>query len=62
MDNLLKNDNNWAEEINKYYNDKKLLKWGYNPKQELVKEKHVKSQDLVFNPITQKYSDNNFEK
>ena len=62
MDNLLKNDNNWAEEINKYYNDKKILKWGYNPKQELVKEKHVKSQDLVFNPITQKYSDKNFEK
>ena len=62
MDNLLKNDNNWAEEINKYYNDKKLLKWGYNPKQELVKEKHVKSQDLVFNPITQKYSDKNIEK
>ena len=62
MDNLLKNDNNWAEEINKYYNDKKILKWGYNPKQELIKEKHVKSQDLVFNPITQKYSDKNFEK
>ena len=62
MDNLLKNDNNWAEEINKYYNDKKTLKWGYNPKQELVKEKHVKSQDLVFNPITQKYSDKNIEK
>ena len=62
MDNLLKNDNNWAEEINKYYNDKKILKWGYNPKQELVKEKHVKLQDLVFNPITQKYSDKNFEK
>lgn len=62
MDNLIKNDNNWAEEINKYYNDKKILKWGYNPKQELVKEKHVKSQDLVFNPITQKYSDKNFEK
>ena len=62
MDNLLKNDNNWAEEINKYYNDKKILKWGYNPKQELVKEKHVKSQDLVFNPITQKYSDKNIEK
>ena len=62
MDNLLKNDNNWAEEINKYYNDKKILKWGYNPKQELVKEKHVKSHDLVFNPITQKYSDKNIEK
>lgn len=62
MDNLLKNNKNWAQEINKYYKNKKILKWIHNPKPELIKEKDIKSQDLIFNPITQKYLDNNLEK
>ena len=62
MDSLFKNNKNWAQEINKYYHDKKILKWGYNPKPEIIKEKDVKSQDLIFNPITQKYSDKNFDR
>ena len=62
MDSLFKNNKNWAEEINKYYHDKKILKWGYNPKPEIIKEKDVKSQDLIFNPITQKYTDKNFDR
>ena len=61
MDNILKNDKNWAEDINKYYSNKKILKWGYNPKPNIIKDKYVKSFDLVFNPITQKYSDKLYE-
>ena len=61
MDNILKNDDNWAEGINRYYSNKKILKWGVNPKPTIIKDKYVKSQDLVFNPITQKYRDKKFE-
>ena len=62
MDNILKNDDNWAEDIKKYYSNKKILKWGFNPKPNIIKNKYVKSQDLVFNPITQKYTDNKLER
>ena len=61
MDNILKNDENWAENINRYYSNKKILKWGVNPKPTIIKDKYVKSQDLIFNPITQKYTDKKFE-
>jgi len=62
MDNILKNDDNWAQNINKYNKSKKILKWGYNPKPKIIKDKDVKTQDLIFNPITQKYINNKFEK
>ena len=61
MDYLFSNNKNWGEEINKYYNDKKVLKWGKNPRPEIIKEKIVKSHDLIFNPITQKYADKDFD-
>ena len=61
MDNILKNDDNWAEGINRYYSNKKILKWGVNPKPTIIKDKYVKSQDLVFNPITQKFTDKKIE-
>ena len=61
LDNLLKNDEKWAEKINEYYSNKKILKWGHNPKPKMIRGKYVKSQDLVFNPITQKYTDNKYD-
>ena len=61
MDNILKNDEKWAEGIQKYYTNKKILKWGNNPMPEIIKDKYVKSLDLMFNPITQKYSDKNLD-
>ena len=61
MDNLLKNDEKWAEKINEYYSNKKILKWGHNPKPKFIRGNYVKAQDLVFNPITQKYTDNKFD-
>lgn len=61
MFDIMKNDENWGEEINKYNSNKKILKWGHNPKPEIIKDKYIKSLDLIFNPITQKYTDKQFE-
>lgn len=61
IDNIIKNDENWAEDIKKYYNNKKILKWGRNPKPKIITNKIVKSQELLLNPITQKYSNTKFE-
>ena len=61
IDNIIKNDENWAEDIKKYYNNKKILKWGRNPKPKIITNKIVKSQELLINPITQKYSNTKFE-
>ena len=61
MFDIMKNDENWGEEINKYNSNKKILKWGHNPKPEIIKDKYIKSFDLIFNPITQKYTDKQFE-
>ena len=62
MDNLIKNDENWGENIKKYYNNKKFLKWGRNPKPKIINNKDVKSLDLLFNPITQKYTNTKYER
>ena len=62
MNNILRNAEKWKEEIKQYYSNKKILKWGYNPKPTIIKDNYVKSLDLVFNPITQKYTDKKYEK
>lgn len=47
----------WAENVNKYTNDKKNLEWGYNKSPKYVTEKIIKERDCIFNPVTQTYKD-----
>ena len=62
FDNIIIKETNWPEDIKKYDYSKKNLAWGTNPRTEIVKEKYVKSLDSYFNPITQKYKDNEYDK
>ena len=62
FDNIIIKETNWPEDIKKYDYNKKYLQWGFNQKPKIVKEKYVKSLDLYFNPITQKYKDIEFDK
>ena len=62
FDNILIKETNWSDDIKKYDYNKKHLQWGANPKPQIMKEKYIKSLDLYFNPITQKYKDKNYDK
>ena len=62
FNDIFQNDTNWSEDLKKYDYNKKNLQWGYNPKPPLIKEHYIKSNDLCFNPITQKYKDKEFDK
>jgi hypothetical protein len=58
----LKNENyNWAKEVNDYQTAKKNLEWGTNPKQCKVTHKDIKSNEVFFNPVLQKYNNKNIE-
>ncbi len=61
FDNIIVKETNWPEDIKKYEYNKKNLKWGFNPKSEIMKQKYIKSFDLYYNPITQKYKDKEFD-
>ena len=55
-------DYNWENQIKKYDYNRTHLKWGKNPYPEQITHKMVKQNDLTFNPILQKYNDNEYDK
>jgi hypothetical protein len=55
-------DYNWENQIKKYDYNRTHLKWGKNPCPEKITHKMVKQNDLTFNPILQKYNDNEYDK
>ena len=57
FDNILKNETNWKKDINDYDYNKKHLQWGRNPPQHYYAREYITSEDRIFNPITQKYTD-----
>ena len=61
LDYIFPKETNWSEDIKNYYNQKKKLQWGYNPKPNIISLKSVKSAESIFNPITQKFTNTNFE-
>lgn len=61
--NLYYNHNyeSWKNNIDSYEQQKKNLEWGYNLKPNIITEKIVKEKENVFNPITQRYNNHQFQ-
>ena len=55
-------DYNWENQLKKYDYNRTHLEWGKNPCPEKITHKMVKQNDLAFNPILQKYNDNEYDK
>ena len=47
---------NWPKTQNDYIYNKTHLEWGYNPSPQRITQKMVKANDVIFNPILQKYN------
>jgi hypothetical protein len=54
---IIQRNKEWADNLNKYQEDKKKLEWGYNKKPDVITNKLIKQRDCVFNPVTQSYND-----
>ena len=61
FDNIFRKETNWPKDINDYDYRKKHLEWGKNPTPNHVTKLYISSAERLFNPITQKYSDNKKE-
>ena len=61
-DVLLPNDKKWSEKVSKYKSEKNLYTFNLSHIPGLVTHKFIKEEENSFNPITQKYTDNNQEK
>ena len=55
-------DYNWENQIKKYDYNRTHLAWEKNPSPEKITNKMVKYNDIVFNPILQKYNDDAYDK
>ena len=53
---------NWENQIKKYDYNRTHLAWEKNPLPEKITTQMVKQNDLVFNPILQKYNDKEYDK
>ena len=53
---------NWENQIKKYDYNRTHLAWEKNPMPEKITTQMVKQNDLVFNPILQKYNNREFDK
>ena len=61
FDNLFRKETNWPKDINDYDYNKKHLQWGKNPPPNYVTKEYISSAERIFNPITQRYTNKNFE-
>jgi hypothetical protein len=52
---------NWPKTQNDYIYNKTHLEWGYNPPPPRITQKMVKANDVIFNPILQKYTNANYD-
>ena len=57
----LNGDQSWANILKNYEYNKKTLEWQFNRKPDYITNKQVLLKDNDFNPIIQKYTDNNKE-
>jgi hypothetical protein len=55
-------DEKWGKHLKDYEYSKKHLEWKFNPKPKYITHKQLLYNDREFNPITQRYSDENIEK
>ena len=55
-------DEKWGKHLKDYEYSKKNLEWKFNPKPKYITHKQLLYNDIEFNPITQRYSDENVEK
>jgi hypothetical protein len=56
------NYDNWKNSVKEYEHSKKNLEWGYNPRPQIMTHKIIKSRENIFNPISQKYYDESYNK
>ena len=61
-DVILPNDKKWSEKVSKYKSEKNLYTFNSSHIPGLVTHKFIKEEENSFNPITQKYTDNQHEK
>ena len=61
FDNIFRKETNWPKDLNDYEYQKKNLEWGKNPPANYVTKEYINSSERIFNPITQKYADKNYE-
>lgn len=61
FDNIFIKETNWPKDINDYDYNKKHLQWGKNPPANYVTKEYISSGERIFDPITQKYADQNLE-
>ena len=61
FENIFSKETNWSKEIKEYEAAKKNLAWGKNPPAEYIKKKYIDSSQRIFNIITQKYLNKQFE-
>ena len=52
---------NWPKTQNDYIYNKTHLEWGYNPSPQRITQKMVKANDVIFNPILQKYNNPTYD-
>ena len=57
FDNIQPKETDWKKDIIDYEQDKKNLKWGRNPPVRYYTKLYINSNERIFNPITQKYTD-----
>lgn len=57
FDNIQPKETDWKKDIIDYEQDKKNLKWGRNPPVRYYTKLYINSDERIFNPITQKYTD-----
>ena len=56
FENIYKNETDWSKDIINYETEKKNLKWGRNPPVRYFTKLYINSEDRIFNPITQKFT------
>ena len=61
FENIFSKETNWSKDIKEYESAKKNLAWGKNPPVEYIKKQNIDSCQKIFNPITQRYLNKQFE-
>ena len=59
---LFNDKNNWVKSLKDYEFSKKHLEWSFNEKPKYIKQKQILFNDVEFNPITQRFTNEEKEK
>ena len=55
-------ETNWKRDLDTYQRHKQNLEWGSNPKPDVITKKIMSERENIFDVITQKYNDVNFDR